>query len=984
VRGKTLEKNGKNVDFIECVLFNARSIKGLAKRFELCRLLSCERFKLLAITETWANDSLSDSMLVSDVCSSKKYPYTVFRKDRENKEGGGVCILVHNSLSVCPVKLPDKFKSVEIVVLDIVSSDNKQRFACVYRPENEDKDVEAHDAKLLSECLTVICDVACPVSLVGDFNLRDVDWKTYACKNNSIDDVLLDCFLGNSMHQFVEEPTRFANLLDLVFCTDVNNVCGVKVTDAFGLSDHRSVEFKLVLSARDTDLRNVRDWKNADHRGIAEFLSQQNWDEIFLNCADIGEARVNDYYSAFLSVIDACIHVYVPMRKLKKGFARKLPRKLRRMRAEKNRLYKIRNNSEEGRRLFKESSDKFVSAVKSYAEKLENKCLAEGDVKNFYAFANSKLKSRRGVSPLKTANGTSTTVDEGEKCEILNKFFCSVFTVDDNTKPTFDRVVPENVSLKNVVFSASKVCKALRKLPNKSSGSPDNVPALFLKNIVKYAVTCKDHFHSDVCLCTVLSRVFTVSFNLGFLPMIWLKADVVPIFKKGDVSEPSNYRPVSLTCICCKLMETLLKDEMLGYLRSHSLITKEQHGFLSRKSVETQILECLNDWTGWRKDRKCGDVIYLDFRKAFDSVSHSKLMVKLEGYGLQGPLLGWLKAFLSGRSQRVVINEVSSDSSCVISGVPQGSVLGPLLFLLYINDICSVVPEEASVKIFADDVKLYAKVKKENLLSMFHILFEKNILQETLDRVLYWAKKWQLSLAVSKCAVLSVGHNNPKVAYYMENEELEHVSIFRDLGIMVNEDLKVAAHCQTVAAKAMRVTGLMFRAFSTKNQSVLVNAYVTYVRPLLESCTVVWSPYLLRDICCIERVQRFFTRRVYFRCRLGQDNSYEERCRMLGLESLEMRRLRQDMTMCYKILSGAVEMKANDFFKLNTGITRGHSKKLFVEHCSINSRKFFFNNRVVEVWNSLGEDLVISRTVAQFVNKLSPNDLKCFCKVFDF
>ncbi len=234
--------------------------------------------------------------------------------------------------------------------------------------------------------------------------------------------------------------------------------------------------------------------------------------------------------------------------------------------------------------------------------------------------------------------------------------------------------------------------------------------------------------------------------------------------------------------------------------------------------------------------------------------------------------------------------------------------------------------------------------------------------------------------------MLSLGRNNPKQKYYMCDVEMESVHSFRDLGVMVNEDLKSSLHCRTIAAKALRISGLIFRAFCTKNVDVLLKAFVTYVRPLLEYCTVVWSPHLAKDIHCVERVQRHFTKRLYFRCHLGQ-TSYENRCKALGLGSLEVRRIRQDLMMCFKILKGFVRINPNDFFHFNLNErtrTRGHSKKLYVEHSRIDSRKYFFSNRVISIWNSLNDSHVKCESIGKFKSLLEKLDLKMFCKIYKF
>ncbi len=190
-------------------------------------------------------------------------------------------VFLSSSISVFPVKLPEKYRNLEVVIVDLVSSDSKQRVVCVYRPPGRLRETEIAEAKLLSECMNLVCDVACPVTVVGDLNLPNLDWDSLTCPNDGVHDTLLDSFLGNSMQQFVREPTREGNLLDLVLCTDESNVSGVSVIDPFCNSDHNSVKFQLVSRVCKDNLKNVRDWKHADHAGIANFLNGQNWENLF-------------------------------------------------------------------------------------------------------------------------------------------------------------------------------------------------------------------------------------------------------------------------------------------------------------------------------------------------------------------------------------------------------------------------------------------------------------------------------------------------------------------------------------------------------------------------------------------------------------------------------------------------------------------------------------------------------------------------------
>ncbi len=275
-------------------------------------------------------------------------------------------------------------------------------------------------------------------------------------------------------------------------------------------------------------------------------------------------------------------------------------------------------------------------------------------------------------------------------------------------------------------------------------------------------------------------------------------------------------------------METVIKLKLLRYLLTHGLISKEQHGSLSRRSTGTQLLDSMSDWFCAVRDKKCVDIVYLDFQKAFDSVSHAKLVQKLEGYGLKGNLLKWIAAFLNGRKQRVVIGDSFSPYYDVISGVPQGIVLGPLLFLLYVNDIVQCADGDVKMRLFADDVKLYVSFYKDDVREI-------SMLCGSLGNILDWSRTWQLQLAIPKCFIAYVGRANlnPHLPCRLGDQILESQTTVRDLGILVSSNLLFSEHCSSIAAKAFSRMCMIFRCFSVFDKDILLKAYKTYVRHCL-------------------------------------------------------------------------------------------------------------------------------------------------------
>jgi hypothetical protein len=277
-----------------------------------------------------------------------------------------------------------------------------------------------------------------------------------------------------------------------------------------------------------------------------------------------------------------------------------------------------------------------------------------------------------------------------------------------------------------------------------SKSGPDHIPPVFLSKC-------------SLWLSPIIADLFQLCFSSGYMPHIWSKAYITPVFKKGDPTDASNYRPIALTCVMCKLMESIVKDQLMSYLLSHKLISKHQHAFVVKHSTATNLLECANDWSAAIHAKQYIDVVYIDFCRAFDSIVYSKLLAKLQSFGICGNLLMWLRAFLFNRTQRVCIDNCLSDESYVVSGVPQGSVLGPILFLLFINDIDCVCNSNSTLKLFADDLKVYS------IFDVSHDCnFINNHLQETIDKVCEWATKWQFTINVLKCSALYVNPRNTK------------------------------------------------------------------------------------------------------------------------------------------------------------------------------------------------------------------------------
>ena len=772
------------------------------------------------------------------------------------------------------------------------------------------------------------------IILGGDFNLPSVDWDRSDVRSGgsyaNLSRQMLDIANDFNLEQVVREPTRKNNILDLLFTSNPTLVERSWVVPV--LSDHDGIPV-VIISTKPKYIkvnpRKIFMYQKADVDGLKKHL--KSWSDNFVsNHSANTDSNVNSLYEEFQNSVEEGMELYIPSKTIsKRNISPWINKKIKRLQKRKQRAY----NSH--KRLNTSASyDQFNSVRKethkisraAYRNYIKQTCSESS--KKFYSFIKSLKIDTIGI-PALLRNG-SLESDNKTKAEILNDQFCSVFTQEHPEVP----VEPESniPPMPNITIYVDGVLKLLKDLnPNKSSG-PDEIPARLLKLAAEE-------------LAPALSLIFQKSLDSGEVPNSWLQANITPLFKKGDRTIASNYRPVSLTSICSKLLEHIIHSNIMKHFNKHSILTDKQHGFRQKHSCESQLILTVNDLAKSLDNKSQVDMIIMDFSKAFDVVPHNRLISKLHRYGLHGTTLTWISGFLKHRTQRVVVSGEKSAWSNVISGVPQGTVLGPLLFLVYINDLPDNL--HSSVRLFADDCVIYREIKND---------LDSELLQEDLHTLGQWEKKWQMRFNTQKCFVMRLTHSKPKMYQYsLGGEVLSPVENHSYLGVSISNKLNWNGHIHETCSKANRSLGFIKRNFYSCTQSTKLMAYKSFVRPLTEYSSAVWDPYTKKNINKLESVQKRAARFILNDYKSKTPGCATQMVKDLKLEPLATRRKIRRLCIFHQARHGHLSLPIGNFLQPVQRQSSRHHHPDSYNTITTNKDcfKFSFVPQTILDWNSL-------------------------------
>ena len=728
--------------------------------------------------------------------------------------------------------------------------------------------------------------------MLGDFNDKCIDWHLPHA-NSEVGNKLVDILDQNNLYQIVKEPTRYsdngAHLLDLIITDSPHLFLNSGVSPPLANLDHCTIYGTLNINLHRSKAfkRIVWDFKSADKGILNEAMAQAPWDVPYILYDDVNE--IVEYNRSLITSVctENIKNKSVTIRTKDKPWMCNEVRYLLRKRDRCFKKYK-RTLSEQDKFYFYLARREANRAKRNAKKRFDNKMVTNFSKPNlssreFWKLSKRLLgdKSDRNIPPL--IHDDNIVSDNENKANLFNAYFVSISSLDIDRAPpqlpAFNFKTDKRIEL--VQTTESEVEKLLSTLnPHKSTG-PDGIGNWVLK-------TCS---HT---LAKPLTTLFNKLLENGNFPKEWKTASVCPVYKKGNKSEVGNYRPISLLCNMSKVLEKIVYKKLYEYLMEHNLLIEHNSGFKKNDSTINQLLKLIHQIYTDLNEGKDTCLVFLDVSKAFDKVWIDGLLFKIKQLGIVGPLFNWLRSYVSGRHQKVVLNGCQSTICSLTAGVPQGSILGPLLFLIYVNDITKNM--ECTINLFADDTSVQKRI--DNAASF-------DIVNRDLQRLTSYGAQWLVKFNAVKTDYMIT--QKPICPYHpnliLNGETISESENHTHLGVTINNKLSWSVHINMAIAKADRRLSVIRRCRNQIPQSCRETLYKTIIRPILDYGDIIYDSCLKAESESLEKFQR--------KCALVctgafKITSQEKLLKELGWSKLQNRRTMHRLNLFYKIVNSLV------------------------------------------------------------------------------
>lgn len=879
-----------------------QNVRGLrSKTLNFYRNLCLNSFDVIILTETWLVDGIANSELFDD-------RYLVWRRDRDyvltdQNRGGGVLIATRRD--ICATSEPFFQSTAEDlwVTLSLRHSITRKYIKlhlCVLYLCKQNLGLSFTDQLLnfltnLTD--TIFRDPLDKYMIVGDFNMSNISWMlddnflspTNIYSNYEI--LLIDDLHTHDLKQYNGVVNSHGRILDLVLCNEP-----VYVSECHEpLLPIDSYHPALCIDVNWTEFSILKPvafikplFNKGDYESINIAITSIDW------VTELSTRSFEEGVEFFYSTVNNLIYKHIPKKYCRSdsypawyspALRKAIKEKFKYFR--KFKTYGNRSDRNTFNYLRRRVKVLEVACYNNYIDLIENSI--SNNAKCFWSYVHSRSKHTGMPSSLKYGD---SVLNDGESiCNAFSNYFYSTFLdsnqCSDHLNFPRSNIANESISdISNIEITIEDVSKQISNLDPSKSAGPDNIPPRFLLSCVK-------------SIALPISIIFKRSLSENIIPRVWKTAFITPIHKKGAKNEVTNYRPISKLCTISKILEKIIYNQVYSALKYS--FNSFQHGFLKGKSTVTNLI-LFNDFlTNSMSNGKQVDVIYTDYSKAFDKINHKILIIKLNNIGIRGDLLRWFTSYVENRCQAVVINNYISSWVTIPSGVPQGSLLGPLLFIIFINDIQECF-HSTNLLAFADDMKIFASISCPT---------DTTALQSDLSRLDNYCARNQLYLNPTKCFVTTFTRKAHVTTsdYYLKGHKIQRSDLANDLGVIHDSKLIFDQHIDKICTRATKALGFVMRNSECfKNVKTFKILYCSFVRSILEYASQVWNPCYNKYISRIENIQKKFVKYICFRLKVKySSNNYHQLCKKFHLLPLVARRDVADVVFLLKLISNSID-----------------------------------------------------------------------------